>query len=216
MTTFPAEPIPPREFIEDVIPSLFEEVELEPDEEAIDLRVGVVFEGDDGGEWTLHFVEGDLGVRDVRDPEAELTVIQTVEDWRSALWEGRPALIADGVEQIRRGGANELRPPAPADGQPRVDPLKGISDLRGRIEMVIDDAGEARWAVGVLVGPGAVPETPQATITLGAAEAESIRSGALHPLEALISGQLQLDGDLGLILQLQAVAMTLSMAAGGR
>ena len=64
--------------------------------------------------------------------------------------------------------------------------------------------------------PGAVPETPQATITLGAAEAESIRSGALHPLEALISGQLQLDGDLGLILQLQAVAMTLSMAAGGR
>ena len=83
MTTFPAEPIPPREFIEDVIPSLFEEVELEPDEEAIDLRVGVVLEGDDGGEWTLHFVEGDLGVRDVRDPEAELTVIQTVEDWRS-------------------------------------------------------------------------------------------------------------------------------------
>ena len=216
MSTFPAEPIPPREFIEDVIPSLFAEVELEPDEEAIDLRVGVVLEGDDGGEWTLHFVEGELGVRDTRDPDAELTVIQAVADWRSALWEGRPALIADGVEQIRRGGANELRPPAPADGQPRVDPLKGISDLRGRIEMVIDDEGDARWAVGVLVGPGAVPETPQATITLGAAEAESIRTGALHPLEALISGQLQLDGDLGLILQLQAVAMTLSMAAGGR
>ena len=58
-------------------------------------------------------------------------------------------------------------------------------------------------------------EEPQATITLGAAEADAIRDGSLHPLEALISGQLQLDGDLGLILQLQAVAMTLSMAAGG-
>ena len=216
MPTFPDRPVPPREFIEDVIPSLFAEVELEPDEEAIDLRVGVVLEGEGGGEWTLHFIQGELGVRDVRDPEAELTVIQAVADWRAAIWEGRPALIAEGVEQIRKGGAAELRPPSPADGRPRVDPLKGISDLRGRIEMVIDDANDARWAVGVLVGPGAVPQTPQATITLGAAEAESIRTGVLHPLEALISGQLQLDGDLGLILQLQAVAMTLSMAAGGR
>lgn len=216
MTLFPDQPIPPREFIEDVIPSLFAEVTLEPGEEAIDLRVGVVLEGEGGGEWTLHFVEGELGIRATRDPEAELTVIQAVTDWRSAIWEGRPALIAEGVEQIRRGGANELRPPTPGAEEARVDPLKGIADLRGRIEMVIADEGDGRWAVGVLVGPGAVPETPQATITLGAAEAESIRTGALHPLEALISGRLQLDGDLGLILQLQAVAMTLSMAAGGR
>ena len=75
------------------------------------------------------------------------------------------------MEQIRRVGANELRPPAPADGQPRVDPLKGISDLRGRIEMVIDDAGDARWAVGVLVGPGAGPEAgPLAKATPAAHE----------------------------------------------
>lgn len=216
MSTFPEEPVSPREFMEDVIPSLFAEVALEPDEEALELRVGVVLEGEGGGEWTLHFAAGALGVRDTRDPDAELTVIQAVTDWRAAIWEGRPALVAEGVEQIRRGIPGELRPPSVAEGQSRLDPLKGISDLRGRIEMVIDDEGEGRWAVGVLMGPGAVPETPQAIITLGAAEAESIRTGALHPLEALISGQLQLDGDLGLILQLQAVAMTLSMAAGGR
>ncbi len=216
MPTFPEEPISPREFMEDVVPSLFAEVELEPHEEALELRVGVVLEGEGGGEWTLHFVAGELGIHGARDPEAELTVIQAVTDWRAALWEGRPALIAEGVDLVRKGRGTELRPPGPAEGQARIDPLKGIADLRGRIEMVIDDDAEARWAVGVLVGPGPVPETPQATITLGAAEAESIRTGALHPLEALISGQLQLDGDLGLILQLQAVAMTLSMAAGGR
>ncbi|MEM9175357.1 MAG: SCP2 sterol-binding domain-containing protein [Myxococcota bacterium] len=216
MATFPNDPVSPRVFMEDVVPALFAEVELEPDEETVDLRVGVVLEGEEGGEWTLHFVEGELGIRDHREEEAELTVIQSVADWRAALWEGRPPLVAEGVERIRVGGANEMRPSAPADGQPRVDPLKGISDLRGRIEMVIEGTGEARWSVGVLVGPGAVPDSPQATITLGDAEAEAIRTGALHPLEALISGQLQLDGDLGLILQLQAVAMTLSMATGGR
>ena len=216
MPTFPDQPVPPDEFIEDVIPSLFAEMELEPDEAAIDLRVGVVLQGEGGGEWTLHFVDGELGIRDTRDPEAEITVIQAVADWRSAIWEGRPALIADGVEQLRTGGPDALRPPGVSEGGASIDPLKGISDLRGRIEMRIEDESATSWAVGVLVGPGPVPETPQATITLGSAEGDAIRDGSLHPLEALISGQLQLDGDLGLILQLQAVAMTLSMAAGGR
>ena len=45
MPTFPDQPVPPDEFIEDVIPSLFAEMELEPDEAAIDLRVGVVLQG---------------------------------------------------------------------------------------------------------------------------------------------------------------------------
>lgn len=215
MSTFPDRPVSPRAFLEDVVPSLFADVELEPEEERVELKLGVVLEGEEGGEWTLHFVQGELGVADVRDPECELTVIQSVADWRSAIWEGRPALIADGFDRVREEGSEALRPPAPPDGSPRPDPLKGISDLRGRIELVIDHAGAADWSVGVLVGPGAVPDEPQATIRLGTAEADAIRSGALHPLEALITGQLQLDGDLGLILQLQAVAMTLSMAAGG-
>ena len=69
------------------------------------------------------------------------------------------------------------------------------------------------WAIGVQIGEGPVAEIPAATIKLGVAEAEDIRQGRLHPLEALITGRLQLDGDLGLILQLQAVAMTLSLTA---
>ena len=78
-----------------------------------------------------------------------------------------------------------MRPPVGADGQ-RVDPMKGISDLRGRIEIVIEGAAEADpdWSVGVLIGPGEIPAEPQATITLGAAEADAIRTGDLHPLEA--------------------------------
>jgi hypothetical protein len=83
-----------------------------------------------------------------------------------------------------------------------------------RIEAEEDDA-QGDWCLGVLVGEGALPESPQATIRLGMPEAEAIRVGDLHPLEALISGQLQLEGDLGLILQLQAIAMTAASAAGG-
>ena len=215
MTLIPADPISPREFMEDLIPSLFAEVELDPSEEELELKLGVVLAGDDGGDWTLHFVEGELGIGARREEACEITVIQAVEDWRAALWEGRPALVAAGVDRIREGGAEALRPPAPPDGSPRPDPLKGISDLRGRIEMVIEGEAQPDWSIGILIGGGPIPETPQATIRLGSAQADAIRAGDLHPLEALITGQLQLDGDLGLILQLQAVAMTLSMTTGG-
>ena len=218
MPTFPDSPVSPRDFIEDVVPSLFAEADLDEAEEAIDLKVGVVLQGtpgDEGGEWTLHFIDGELGIAEGRDEACQISVVQSVMDWRSALWEGRPALIADGFDRIRESGPDALKPPSPPGGGPRPDPLKGISDLMGLIEGVIASEGEDDWRIGIRVGPGPIPETPQATIRLGAAQADAIRAGDLHPLEALITGQLQLDGDLGLILQLQAVAMTLSMAGGG-
>ena len=215
MSLFPDDPVLPREFIEELIPSFFAEVELDAEEEKVELKLGVVLSGEEGGDWTLHFVEGELGIQAARDEACEITIIQAVENWRAALWEGRPTLVASGVDQIREGGVDALRPPPPPGGGPRPDPLKGISDLRGRIEMVIEGEAQPDWAVGILIGGGPIPETPQATIRLGSAQAEAIRVGDLHPLEALITGQLQLDGDLGLILQLQAVAMTLSMTAGG-
>jgi len=223
MSTFPSAPVSAREFIEDVVPALFAEAELDEVEEALELKVGVVLraeegaeqDAEEGGEWTLHFIQGELGIAEGREETCEITIVQTVEDWRSALWEGRPALVADGFDRIRESGPDALRPPAPPDGGPRPDPLKGISDLKGLIEAVISSESGEDWRLGVQIGPGPVPDAPQATIRLGAEQAEAIRDGSLHPLEALITGQLQLDGDLGLILQLQAVAMTLSMASGG-
>ena len=219
MSIFPAEPVSPREFIEDVVPSLFAEAELDEHEQAIDLKLGIVLRGDPvdpGGEWTLHFVEGELGICAGREEACEITLVQNVADWRSAIWQGRPALVADAFDRIREAGPNALRPPIPPGGGPRPDPLKGISDLRGLVEAIIATENGGDWRVGVQLGRGPVPETAQATIRLGAEQADAIRQGSLHPLEALITGQLQLDGDLGLILQLQAVAMTLSMAGPGR
>jgi hypothetical protein len=88
-----------------------------------------------------------------------------------------------------------------------------LSEIQGLIEAII--AGESEemddWRVGIRIGPGPIPESPQATILLGTEQADAIRRGDLHPLEALITGQLRLEGDLGLIIQLQAVAMTASM-----
>ncbi|MAG29407.1 MAG: hypothetical protein CL908_00770 [Deltaproteobacteria bacterium] len=212
MSDFPQQPVSPREFVEEVVPALFADVRLDEAERGIDLRIGLVLRGDEGGEWTLHFVAGELGIASGRHHDAELTVVQRVEDWRTALWEGRPGLVADAVARVAESGPEALRPSVAPRGGAEGDPLRGVSDLRGLIELIISERGGEEWRIAVLLGPGAIPETPQATILLGAEQAEAIRSGDLHPLEALITGQLRLEGDLGLILQLQALAMNASMS----
>jgi putative sterol carrier protein len=89
-----------------------------------------------------------------------------------------------------------------------------VSDLEGLIEAVIagdpaqtEDADLVDWKIGVQLGAGPIRDSPDATIQLGHEQAEAIRRGDLHPVEALITGQLRLEGDLGLIIQLQAIAM---------
>ena len=216
MFTFPTSPVEPRVFVEEMIPALFAELVLEETERAIELSVGVVLQadvstevGEPGGEWTLKFSAGELKVTVGRAVDCDLTIVQRVVDWRSALWEGRPRLIADAVTKLTTSGPEALpRMPIEVEGG-RANPLRGLAELTGLIEAVISDERDdgADWRVGVFLGPGPIPDAAQATIRLGTKEAEAIRLGEVHPVEALITGQLRLEGDLGLILQLQAIAM---------
>jgi hypothetical protein len=54
------------------------------------------------------------------------------------------------------------------------------------------------------VGPGEVPQTPTASLSLCADDAAALLGRELGPLEALLSGRLRLDGEVGFLLQLQA------------
>ncbi len=225
MFVFPTAPVDPSVFFEESIPALFADLVLDDVERALDLCLGVVLldeeegEGGSGGEWTLHFVDGELGIQKGRGPACDFTIVQRVGDWRSALWEGRPGLIADAVAALVESGPAAFRPAGSGFERRRSETIKGLSDLQGLIEAVIAEDGDSDteeqddWRIGVQIGPGTIPETAQATIRLGADQADAIRRGDLHPVEALITGQLRLEGDLGLIIQLQALAMLASMPA---
>ena len=216
MSIFPTSPIDPRTFFEELVPALFGEWVLEERERAVEVKLGIVLHSSEheGGDWTLHFDAGDLHVLVGRAEDCDLTIVQSVSDWRSALWEGRPALIADGIAALRKSGPAGLRPPGGEVGEGNPEALKQLSDLEGLIEAVIagepdpvEDADPADWRIGIQLGAGPIRDSPDATIQLGTEQAEAIRRGELHPVEALITGQLRLEGDLGLIIQLQAIAM---------
>ena len=226
-SALPAEPVPARVFIEDVVPALFVDLELTAAERAVELRLGVVLtpdaQGDPGGEWTLHFIDGELGIESTRRPDCDITLVQRVVDWRSALWSGRPAFVSDAVQSLFAApGAATAASGLPFTLVPDPRALDALRALRGYLEIrveaapgpVSDEAAGAPaddWRLGICLGPGPIPAGPDATIQLGAAEADAIHRGRLHPLEALMTGELRLEGDLGLILQIQAIAMTASL-----
>ncbi len=223
-SVFPERPVEPRVFVEDVIPALFAGVELSAEDRAAELLLGVSLVGAGGGEWTLHFVEGELGIGSRLRPDCDLTLVQTVEDWRSALWEGRPGIVSDLVRVAFRGvGLADVGEPdslasglvgLSSGGPPDPATVAELRSLRGCIEIRFAGTSSpgADWRLAIVLGPGPVPAQPDATITLDEAEAEAMRQGTLHPLDALMTGRLRLEGDLGLVLQIQALALRASFA----
>ena len=230
-SAFPAEPVEPRVFIEDVIPALFADLDLTPAQRDVELRLGIVLQGesggdpggdtgvDSGGEWTLHFVDGELGIETFRSPDCDLTLVQRVADWRAALWSGKPAFVADALQVLFRSPGS--RPTSALQASMLVpDPraLEELRGLRGLLEIRVEASdrersgdGSGDWRLGIRLGPGPIPAEADATIELGDAQAEAIHRGQLHPFEALMTGELRLEGDLGLIFQIQAIAMTASL-----
>jgi len=212
MSAFPSKPVTPQCFVEEIVPALFAELALD-EVRGVPIKLGLLLRGAQGGEWTLQLGDGALAIRAGRTDDCEITIVQRVEDWRSALWEGRPGLVSDLVDALlKEGSEGFLRGRVDVASRRAPNTLEGLSDIRGLVETVIaGDHGAPDWRLGIQIGVGPIPETPQATIRLGAEQAEAIRRGDLHPVQALIAGELRLEGDLGLILQLQAVAMTAMM-----
>jgi hypothetical protein len=157
-----------------------------------------------------------LGIESTRRPDCDITLVQRVADWRSALWSGRPAFVSDAVQTLFAGsGAGSAPSVLPFTLVPDPRALEELRRLRGCLEIRVE-AGEGSpaaddWRLGLCLGPGPIPAAPDATVQLGADQADAIHRGRLHPLEALMTGELRLEGDLGLILQIQAIALTASL-----
>ncbi len=105
MIEFPPQPIPPSEFMESFLPGAFAAVELPEALRSLELEVGVQLEGEGGGEWVLALGSGDLRVTSRPRDETSLTLVQSVDDWRGALWEGRGGVIGEKAAALFQPGA---------------------------------------------------------------------------------------------------------------
>ena len=207
MVDLPAADIAPAEFFERWLPEAFAAAELPPGTRDLDLLLGVRLEGEGGGEWLLHLRGGALEVRAAPRDEAAFTVVQSVEDWRGALFEGRGGPFG-------RQAAGLFRPGEAAAAGPELTPaiLDQLRALRGLIRMVVSGpAGE--WSVAFQLGPGEIPSEPTTTVTVSEEDAAAMERGELDPLQAFMAGRVRIAGDMALLMQMQAIQM--QAQAGG-
>jgi hypothetical protein len=215
MAEFPASPMPPSEFLEEFLPRAFAEADLPEAAKGATVKLGVRLEGEGGGEWTFQIQGGSLRVRAEPREQTALTIVQGVEDWRGALWGGRGGAIGKLASAVfrpgERAGAGQL---GGGGGPPSPGALSRLGELDGLLRMVVTGGEGGDWQVGLKLGPGAIPEQPAATVTLAAEDAAAMERGELDPVQAFMAGRLQVEGDVSLLMQVQAVRMQGAAAAG--
>lgn len=212
MAEFPASPISAAEFFERFLPRAFAEAGLPEALRDVEACFGVCLEGAGGGEWLVDLRAGSLRVDPGTREGASVTVVQSVEDWRGALWEGRGG-------EVGRQAASLFQPGARADSRigdlvaPAVAALAQVEGLSGLVRVCVLDGDAGDWSLGLLLGAGDVPGEPTTTVSLSAEDVDAMARGDLGPLEAFMGGRIQVQGDVALLMQLQAIQM---QAAFGR
>ena len=209
MVEFPGSPIPPAEFFEGFLPKAFAARDIPAEIAAVDVRLGIQLEGEGGGEWVFELQSGELAVEAVPRDDSAFTVVQSVDDWRGALWEGRGGAIGQQAASLFRpgeGGASE----GAAGGlgaAPSPAALGKLQELDGLIRMIVTGGEGGDWQVGFKLGPGPIPEEPTTTVTVSAEDAAAMESGELNPMEAFMAGRIQIAGDMAFMMQMQAIQM---------
>ena len=57
------------------------------------------------------------------------------------------------------------------------------------------------------LGPGPIPPEPTATLSFTAEDAAALERGELDPMQAFMSGRIQITGDRTIVMQMQAIQM---------
>ena len=213
MPEFPPTPIAPAEFLEGWLPKAFAAAELPEDVKSADVALGICLEGEGGGEWVLRVEQGDLRIAAEPRAETAFTFVQSVEDWRGALWEGRGGAIGQGAAGLFKPGATPASGAGGMGGTPNLAALKQMRALDGVIRMVVTGGEGGDWAVAFKLGPGEIPAEPTTTVSVSAEDAAKMQSGELNPLEAFMAGRIQVAGDMALMMQMQAIQMQAAASA---
>jgi hypothetical protein len=207
MASLPPSSTPPQEFFEQWLPKAFAAAPVPEAAKAVEVKLGVRLDGTSGGEWIFHMDHGSLKVAPGSAEPCAFTLIQSVDDWRGSLWEGRGGAFG-------KQAAAMFQPGAQADGQgpggrPPMNPqaIERLGALKGMIRMIVSGGPGGDWRVDFKLGAGPVPTEPTTTVTIGHADADAMGRGELDPMQAFMSGKIQIAGDMALMMQMQAATM---------
>ena len=185
--------------MEEFVPALMAEASI-PEE--ADVTLGIRLDGDGGGEWTVSLAAGKASVECKDRDEAVLTLVQTVDDWRGALWEGRGGVFGQQAVALFTGGGDTS-----SEQGSQLGALSALASLNGLIRVRVTEEEASDWATGFKLGPGPIPDEPTTEIEIASEDAQAMQDGTLDPMQAFMSGKIRVTGDMALMMQMQAVLM---------
>ena len=206
MVAFPTEPVSAREFFEEVLPEDFAAMELPEGAQENAVKLGVQLDGEGGGEWLFSLIDEQLQVEPGSRADAAFSLVQSVEDWRGALWERRGGAIGRQAGNLFRPGAIS------SDAAPKPELLAPLQQLDGLIRLVVEGGEGGDWSLGLKLGPGEIPSEASATVSVSADDAAAMESGELDPMQAFMTGRIQVSGDMALVMQFQLILMQAASA----
>jgi len=147
--------------------------------------------GDDGGEWSCTVNKDGLTIKEGLSEEAEVTVILSTPDFQRAVSGALP------MAGSRAGRKRPSPEEAPGLIENALEQLRQVAgQLRYRIE---DPAGD--FMVDVKFA-GPLKDDPDVEVIMSRETAEGIAGGSLNPQTAFMAGQVQIQGDISLLMQL--------------
>jgi putative sterol carrier protein len=84
--------------------------------------------------------------------------------------------------------------------------IQNLHGLDGSLRFSL--TGENAFSLTAHFGESPVPESPSCSITVDGAAYQELRSGALPPQDAFLSGKIQVEGDMQMAMQLALAALS--------
>ncbi len=196
----PPEDITPNAFFSDWLPAQIGDFKdmIKEVGSGISASSSVRVTGDNGGEWAIGLDNGEVAISEGLKDDSLVTITISEGNFVEAVT-GKRAEVPLGMPGGAAGGMDPLK--AIEEMKSKMDALKNIS---GSFQFKIDD--DSPFAATIKFA-GPMTEEPTATIIINSETATELATGELNPQAAFMSGKLQIQGDMGLLMQLAQFMM---------
>jgi len=191
--------ITPAKFFSEWLPSQVEAFKDMIGSLGGDTSAAVAFRitGDGGGDWTTLLEKGKVKIEKGIKSDALVTVVMSATNF---------------VEAVT-GQLEDIMQPPPGTGDMTPDQaaarakenMEAIKSIHGSVKGVIED-DKKPFSAMVKFG-GELRDEPDVTVTMERTTALAIAKGETNPQAAFMSGQVKIEGDLSILMQLTPILM---------
>jgi len=162
----------------------------------VNATLGIEVGGDAGGRWTLNISEGVMTPGDTPDHTPFLTLFFEPADFERLVEEAGDSPLAFLGALAGQGGDLKLT----------GSRMQNLNLLEGTLRFEL--TGEGGFAILAHFSEGAPPPEPTCIIRVERETYQALKSGEVAAQDAFLSGQIQLEGDMQLAMQLALAVLS--------